>query len=410
MAGDSKSYNTFETAQKERHPLDVASVWSKLDFGRVEPLIAVGNQRQLAPDDIWPLQDEHKVTPLCERFAVAYRRRGQSILKTFFSVYVVQFLMIGLLQLFVAVCGLYGPGFVLGQVIAALESPTFDSTYVVQLVGSLVVLSVAIAFAKAHGSYLNATLSAKSKKEKTAGDIANLFGVDMMNVMDVAQNVHQIWIVPLQVVVVLVLLFQVVGWASIVGLGLVAAIMAINARAAVVIGSTEDFLFERKDHRMTLLHELFSAIQIVKFNAWEEKFQERVEASRAVEVEALRAFYACDLILTTLANCTPVLVTLAVFATYTLVMHQVLTVSVVFSTVALFKSLQDVMANLPNAIMSLTQCLISAKRINHVLLMDEFDPTNVQTPTDMSMAVTYGKDKVVVAIEDGSFGWDADNL
>ncbi|CAK4632913.1 unnamed protein product, partial [Aphanomyces euteiches] len=91
----------------------------------------------------------------------------------------------------------------------------------------------------------------------------------------------------------------------------------------------------------------------------------------------------------------PVLVALAVFATFTLLMHQVLTVTVVFATIALFKSLQDAMANLPFSIMSLVQSLISAKRINEVLIMDEFDPANVQTPADASIVPAYGKDKVV---------------
>ncbi|CAK4727895.1 unnamed protein product, partial [Aphanomyces euteiches] len=429
MLADSKKYSTFEAIPHGPHPLDVASAWSKFAFGWAEPLIALGNQRQLSPDDMWPLQGPNKVTPLTTRFAAAYRVHNQGILKTFFSIYLWQFLWLGLLQLFIAICSLYGPGFVLGQVIAALESPTFDSIYVLQLVGSLLAISVAIAFAKAHVAFLNdivgiqfsaclrsmlfeksLKLSAKSKKEKTAGDIANLFSVDVINIMDFALNAHQMWIVPLQVLIVLYLLYQFVGWASFVGLAIVGSIIAINARAAVLLGRTEEELFERKDHRMKLLNELFGAIQIVKFNAWEEKFATRVQALRDSEVQSIKVFYEYVVVLMTLMSSAPVLVALAVFATFTLLMHQVLTVTVVFATIALFKSLQDAMANLPFSIMSLVQSLISAKRINEVLIMDEFDPANVQTPADASIVPAYGKDKVVVSIEDGSFGWDADNL
>ncbi|KAG9409753.1 hypothetical protein AC1031_020065 [Aphanomyces cochlioides] len=420
LAADSKKYSTFEVVPHGPHPLDVASAWSKFAFGWAEPLIALGNQRQLSPDDMWPLQGPNKVTPLTARFAAAYRVNNQGILKTFFSIYWRPFLWLGLLQLFIAICSLYGPGFVLGQVIAALESPTFDATYVLQLVGSLFGLSVAIAFAKAHVAFLNdivgiqfsaclrsmlfekaIKLSVKSKKEKTAGDIANLFSVDVVNIMDFALNAHQMWIVPLQVLIVLYLLYQFVGWASFVGLAIVGSIIAINARAAVLLGKTEEELFERKDHRMKLLNELFGAIQIVKFNAWEEKFAARVQALRDSEVQSIKVFYEYVVVLMTLMSSAPVLVALAVFATFTLVMHQVLTVTVVFATIALFKSLQDAMANLPFSIMSLVQSLISAKRINEVLVMDEFDPTNVQTPADASFTPSYGNDKVVVAIEDG---------
>ncbi|CAK4424719.1 unnamed protein product, partial [Aphanomyces euteiches] len=93
-------------------------------------------------------------------------------------------------------------------------------------------------------------LSAKSKKDKSAGDIANLFSVDVVNVMDFALNAHQMWVVPLQLLVVLFLLYQVVGWASFVGLALVGVITAINARAAVLLGRTEEELYGRKDERM----------------------------------------------------------------------------------------------------------------------------------------------------------------
>ncbi|CAK5210046.1 unnamed protein product, partial [Aphanomyces euteiches] len=140
------------------------------------------------------------------------------------------------------------------------------------------------------------------------------------------------------------------------------------------------------------------------------KFATRVQALRDSEVQSIKVFYEYVVVLMTLMSSAPVLVALAVFATFTLLMHQVLTVTVVFATIALFKSLQDAMANLPFSIMSLVQSLISAKRINEVLIMDEFDPANVQTPADASIVPAYGKDKVVVSIEDGSFGWDADNL
>ncbi|KAH9179453.1 hypothetical protein AeNC1_017278, partial [Aphanomyces euteiches] len=429
MPTDRATYDTFEAMPQGRHPLDEASIWSKLSFSWTEPLLGLGNKRQLLPDDLWPLRRPHKVAPLTARFAAAYNVNHRGILRTFFSIYAWQFLWLGLLQLFTAVCDLYGPGFVLGHVIAALEAPAFDVVYVFQLVASLFVVSVASAFAKAHMVFLNEVvglefssclrsmlfekalkLSADSKKDKTAGDIANLFSIDVVVILDFTLQAHQMWIVPLQVLVVLVLLFRLVGWASLVGFVVVAAIITINAMSALVLGKTDEEMIGRKDDRMKLVNEVFGSIQIVKFNAWEEKFRERIEKLRDLEVDSLRAFYGYVLILMTLSNCTPVLVTLAAFATYTLGMQQVLTVSVVFSTIALVKSLQEAITKLPFSMTGFIQSLVSAKRINEVLLMEQYDPTNVQTPTDMSVAATYGKDKVVVAIEDGSFGWDADNL
>ncbi|CAK4294264.1 unnamed protein product, partial [Aphanomyces euteiches] len=104
---------------------------------------------------------------------------------------------------------------------------------------------------------------------------------------------------------------------------------------------------------------------------------------------------------------TPVLVTITVFATYTLWMHDLLTVATVFSTLALFKSLQEALIQLPMVIMSTVRCLVSVKRINEVLLMDECDPSNVQTPqSNPTLKEKYAVDRTVVAIDHGAFGWD----
>ncbi|RHY46062.1 hypothetical protein DYB30_005864 [Aphanomyces astaci] len=420
-------YSTFEAVPSGPHPLESASGLSKLAFSWAESMMSLGNKRQLSPDDLWELQSNTKVAPLTVAFAAAYQRLGHGILRTFFSIYLWQFIWLGVLQVFTAVCDLYGPGFVLGQVIAALEAPEFDSTYVLQLIVSLYVLSTVSAFAKVHTSFMNDVvgikfsaslramlfekalkLSAKSKKEKTAGDIANLFSVDVINIMVFPLTAHQMWIVPLQVLAVLYLLFQIVGIASFVGLAIVVTIVTINAKSAVLLGKEEETLFERKDNRMKVLNEVFGAIQIVKFNAWEEKFRARVQELRDLEATSLWTFYQYVIVLMTLINCTPVLVTVSVFSVFTLGMHQVLTVSVVFSTVALFKSLQDAMANLPFSIMSLVQSLVSAKRINDVLQMEQVNPHNIATPeTDPALAATYATDQCVVAIEAGSFGWDA---
>ncbi|KAF0732485.1 hypothetical protein Ae201684_010474 [Aphanomyces euteiches] len=424
-----KLYNTFGPVGGGAHPLDTASIWSKIGFSWAEPLIALGNQRQLSPDDLWSLQSTNNVAKLTSTFSGAFKSHSQGVIRAFFAVYLWKYLWLGLLQLFTAVCDLYGPGFVLGQIIATLEAPTFDTEYVLKLVGSLFVVMTASALVKAHVAFLNdilgiqftaslrsmvftkaLKLSAKSRKEKSAGDIANLFGTDVLNMMEFANYSHQLWIVPVQILIVLGLLYRLVGWASLVGLAIVGLVLWINSRSAIALGKAEMQLLKRKDDRTKLLTELFGAIQIVKFNAWEEKFGERAQGLRDLEVGALRVFYKYLILIQSLLGCTPVLVALSVFATFTLGMKQVLTVTVVFSTVALFKSLQEAIESLPVSITTFMQSLVSAKRLNAMLVMEVVDQTKVQTPANIDKSHEYAEEHVVVAIEDGSFGWDADNL
>ncbi|OQR89499.1 ATP-binding Cassette (ABC) Superfamily, partial [Achlya hypogyna] len=423
---DVPRYSTFDAPAKGEapHPQDEASTVSWFSFAWVVPFLRLGNTRQLAPDDMWALQDVNRVGRLAAEFKVVYDRKNKGILTSFFVIYWAKFSLLGVLQLFTVVCDLYGPGYVLQQVIAAVEAPTVDTTYVLQLIASLYASQFVNAFVKSHMNYMNDVigiqfssslrsmlfekalrLNASSKKKKTAGDIANLFSTDVINVMAFALSIHQIWIVPCQIAFVLYLLYNIVGWSIFVGLGLVALLLVVNAILAVMLGQEEEHLFKLKDDRMKVVNEVFGSIQIIKFNAWEEKFLAKIRQLRDAELGSIGRFFRIVIALISFMNCTPVLVTVTVFATFTLWMQEALTVTIVFSTLALFKSLQDALVNLPIVIMSMVQSLVSAKRINDVLHMDEVDPDNVWTP-EHPIAATYAKDEVVVAIDDGTFGWD----
>ncbi|KDO34459.1 hypothetical protein SPRG_18920 [Saprolegnia parasitica CBS 223.65] len=403
-------YRTFDAPAKAAapHPQDTSNVFTWLSFDWVQPFLRVGNTRQLAPEDMWPLQEVNRVGRLAGEFKVVYEHHNKGILTSFFAIYWGRFIVLGFMQLFTVLADLYGPGYVLGEIIRAVEAPVLDTTYVLQLIGSLYVSQLVNAFVKSHMNYMNDVigiqfssslrsmlfekallLNASSKKEKTAGDIANLFSIDVINVMSFALSIHQIWIVPCQVGFVLYLLYKIIGWSIFVGLGVVAVILVINAVLAIMLGSEEERLFKLKDDRMKVVNE----------------FQAKIRQLREIELGSIARFFRIVIVLISFMNCTPVLVTVVVFATFTLWMKQALTVTIVFSTLALFKSLQDALVNLPIVIMAMVQSLVSAKRINDVLLMDEVDPANVSTPSD-PIAAVYAKDQVVLAIDNASFTWD----
>ncbi|OQS00372.1 multidrug resistance-associated protein 1 [Thraustotheca clavata] len=423
-------YSTFEPVPAEdlpaAHPLDEAGFLSRFVFAWTKPLLRLGHKRALNVEDLWRLQSANKVQPLTKHFAQVYEKKNKGILAAFFSIYWGRFTLIGIMQFFSVACDLYGPGYVLGQFIKAVEAPILDTTYVFQLIGSLYAAHIVNAFVKSHLTYMNETigiqfssalrcmlfekalkLSAQSRKDQSPADIVNLFSVDTINVMTFATNIHQAWIVPLQITFVLYLLYTSVFWSIFVGLGVVFFILIVNAVVAILMGTEQERCFKLKDDRMKVINDVFGAIQIIKFNAWEERFLAKIRQLRQIELNSIWKLMRIILILISFMNCTPILVTVAVFATFTLWMHQALTVTIVFTTLALFKSLQDALVNLPIVIMSMVQSLVSAKRINDILLLEECDPDNIATGTD-PIAKTYAKDKIVLAVSDGSFGWDQD--
>ncbi|ETW03768.1 hypothetical protein H310_05134 [Aphanomyces invadans] len=426
-------YSTFATTAADDgvapplvHPLDNAGLLSKLVFSWAGPLVALGNERQLALKDMWSLQPANKVAKISSTFKVAYNAKGKSVLGGFFSMYWVQFWCLGAMQLFSVVANLYGPGYVLGEIISIVQAPSFDTTYALQLIGSLLAIQIANVFVTAHMNFLDSVVSlqfmaairsmlfekamnlnAASRKVKSTGEITNLVSTDAARVMEFGLNAHQFWIVPIQVGCVLYLLYNLVGWSIFVGFGVVFAIVVVNAIVAVLLGSTQKEFSTLKDLRMKLVNELFGSIQVVKFNAWEEKFLASVRDLRATEVNAIWKFMRYLVFLLTFLRGAPTLVTISVFATFTLWMRQTLTITIVFSTLALFTALQDAIMTLPMVILNLVQALVSAKRIDEFLHLDERDDAVVMTPrTARAAADIYASDRAVVAIESGHFGWD----
>ncbi|ETV79145.1 hypothetical protein H257_07232 [Aphanomyces astaci] len=397
------------------HPIDSANPLSRAIFGWANALLREGNRRQLGPEDMWPLQESNKAAPLASSYASVYVSRGKSILRTFFAIYWVKLVAVGLMQLFTVACDLYGPAYVLQKVVQGVQQPVFNPTATSLLVLSLYGIQVVSAFVKAHMKFTNDVigvqfgsslrsmlfekalkLNAKSRKEKSAGDIANLFSTDIISVMEFAANMNLIWIVPVQISVVLYLLYLLVGWSIFVGLAVVLAILAVNAVVAIFMGKEQYHMYKAKDNRMKVVNEVFGAIQIVKFNAWEEKFLAKLTELRVAPRGMLVTFLFT----------TPVLVTISIFATFALWMDQTLTVKIVFSTLALFRSMQHALYSLPVVITSTVQCFVSVKRINAVLLMDEIDPSDVQTPaSNAALKAKYATDRTVMAIDQGSFGW-----
>ncbi|RHY26170.1 hypothetical protein DYB32_007837 [Aphanomyces invadans] len=328
------------------------------------------------------------------------------------------------MQLASAACELYGPAFVLPHLIKLVGSSPMDWMQGVWLSVSLFLVQVLSSVLRVHGTFINEVigiqftaclramlfqkalnLSAVSKKHKSAGDIANIFTVDVVDVMGLPVHVNMMWICPLQIGMTLYFIHRQVGWAIWVGFGALIGILALTGLAGVCVAMADARVLAAKDNRMKLVHELFGAIQSVKFNAWEDEMSAKIIALRNKEVAEIWSFIKALLALVTSMSIAPVIVTVVVFATYAMWMDRELTVSVVFTTLALFKTLEESFAVLPVSVVGAISAFVSAGRIDHVLRLPECELSNVTTHDDDKAKATFGPDNIVVSITDGSFVW-----
>ncbi|KAG9397960.1 hypothetical protein AC1031_016377 [Aphanomyces cochlioides] len=433
MATLSTEYHALQSPKttlpvEEVHPLDAAGFFAKLTFTWTNKLMKLGNERQLGPDDVWEIQNANKVSNLLTKFTETYYKKDRGIFKTFFSVYGVRLIAVAVMEVASAAADLFGPAYVLPQIIKVVESTPMDWTRGVLLVVALFAVQTVSSILKSQMGFINGVigfqftaclrsmlfekalkLSAKSRKEKSTGDIANLFSVDVRNVMGFSTNLNMLWVQPIQIAITLYLIERQVGWAIWLGFAALFVIIILTGFVGNLAGAAQKLILSSKDNRMKVVNELFGAIQIVKFNAWEEKLSAKVIELRNKELAAIWSFIKTLLVIVTSMYTAPVLITVVVFATYSVWMGRVLTASIVFTTLALFKTLEQAFIALPAIFVGAIEAFVSAKRINEVLTMEEINVDNVLSPEDAEVMKKFGADETIVDIENGSFGWDTEN-
>ncbi|KAH7489127.1 ABC transporter C family MRP4 [Phytophthora ramorum] len=361
-------------------------------------MMATGNTRQLDQDDLLELDDDSRSAVAYAHFRRHYDQQGQSIVRTIVHGYGWTFLLCGLAWAFTTACLLFAP-VVLHHVIDTFAAPEMDMASLGVWLAAFFASRLANALVTPHVDFqvqlmmfrmavsLRALLfektmrrSIQSRSDDKAVDIANIYTSDIQESSSVPTRSTR----------------------SFAGLVVIALSMLVAFFFTKKTNGSYKDLMNHKDERMKRVKEVFGAIQIVKFNAWEGKFEQKLLAVRELELSALSRFvYAmCGTIFVMWAS--PLFVSTVSFAVYTLVMDQVLTAAKVFTAIALFNSLRDPLRDFPSVIQQCLQSKISLDRMSNYLALHEVDPSNVSRD-DQSVPTN-----VAALIEQGTFTWNAD--
>jgi len=199
------------------------------------------------------------------------------------------------------------------------------------------------------------------------GKIANLVSVDAFQVSEICSYIFYMWSCPFAVVVNSALLYNTLGLASFAGIAVLVLIMPIQALIGRMFTVIQRKFMAATDARLESVTELLQSVKLVKFNAWESKFLERMAITRKHELAVLSRRFA----LTVLANIviwgTPVLVTASAFATHSLLLKRPLTADRAFSSLILFNMLRDPMALFQDTLTRLLQAYTSCTRVQAFL-------------------------------------------
>ncbi len=96
-------------------------------------------------------------------------------------------------------------------------------------------------------------LSGQARSTKSTGDIINVMSVDVAKVSDMVADAHSVWSLALQIILALVLLYHLLGWAMLAGVALMIVLTPVHGLVVVFYKRFQVRHMEAKDNRTRLM-------------------------------------------------------------------------------------------------------------------------------------------------------------
>ncbi|KAJ8931068.1 hypothetical protein NQ314_016097, partial [Rhamnusium bicolor] len=241
-------------------------------------------------------------------------------------------------------------------------------------------------------------LSQTSLGQTAAGQLVNFLSNDVQRFDQASIFLHYIWIMPIQCVTGFYVMYRSVGIAALAGM-IAMALEAIPLQGYLskLQGKLRFKIAQRTDHRVKLMSEIVSGIQVIKMYAWEKSFEKVVELARKMEIDVIKtASYIRGLYLG-LTVFTERLCLYLTLITFVLLGNR-LTGDIVFSMAQLFNTVQLYMAiYYPTALSAYAEAKVSIKRLEEFLLLEENEEKPIANNNNTNEIESTGMIKLVKA-------------
>nr|XP_023677559.1 multidrug resistance-associated protein 1-like [Paramormyrops kingsleyae] len=245
-------------------------------------------------------------------------------------------------------------------------------------------------------------INSAARRTCTMGEIINLVSADTQKLMDFVVYFNAMWIAPVEIALCLFFLWQQLGPSALAGITVIILIFPLNGFIAKKRSKLQEMQMKFTDRRIKLMNEILSGIKILKFYAWEKAFLGQIRDCREKELAALKKSQILYSVSLASFNSSSFLMAFAMFSVYVLTdPKNVLDAQKVFVTMALINILKTPLSQLPSAISTTMQAVVSLRRLGKFLCQEELK-SDVVEKVPCSPADSGGDG---VTVENGTFSW-----
>ncbi|GAA5991157.1 hypothetical protein JCM10908_006564 [Rhodotorula pacifica] len=401
--------NESETrTMRPRSPEDANTVWGALSYSWMSGLMYTARTRALHPLDVWALSLNNRAEVLSRRFGAL---KSKTLTRKLLRASARDIAIDATLKL-VAVSSEYLRPFFIQKILenltlAYLSKPSFgtamkegdalppwspiEKAYLYTFLAFLSALVKTLAqqrhfhYARRIGMRLRSELTialfekALRRRDKagaveggeingqsanaSVGKVVSMISDDVNRVLRMGCDSHLIYGAPLEIVLGLIFLYNLMGWSALVGVFLLVLSSPINFRIGKwAVGIVRQRQTAR-DARQTALQELMADIRTVKLFGWSEAWIARVEEKRNEELKWLLRDWLARFSYTAIWAIVTMLVPLASFWAYTKIQGEDLTVAVAFTALSLFSLIRGPLDQIPGFGIRILQLGVSISRM-----------------------------------------------
>ncbi|KAH7097252.1 hypothetical protein BKA62DRAFT_751274 [Auriculariales sp. MPI-PUGE-AT-0066] len=253
----------------------------------------------------------------------------------------------------------------------------------------------------------NAKGAASRKSTNLVGRINNLVTTDLNNITNARDFLFIVVYAPLQIVVCIWFLYEVLGAASFVGLAAMIVTFPIPSWVATKVNAITKERAKRTDARVQEVTEMMNLVRMIKLFAWERKVQDRLSEKREDELLWIWKTRILTLVNVNLNFTIPLLNMMVAYATYTLIMHRPLTSSTIFSSMAVFDLLRAQFSVFGYRVPASIQGKVSLERLDAFLSETELIDRYAENVDAAIVPATAPEDPLAIGFRDAKFRWTA---